>query len=496
MERLTSFKKMSQDLIATNSQAFQNKWGLGKTGKRLRNYTDKEIEDIINSGSIDAQQELSRNYFYKDGFYREILIYYATLLKYAGILIPHPSFGKNLSDKHIKKKYSQAVEYIDRIDIASLFTNISMEVLITGSYFGLIVQADKNAFAVMDLPTTYCMSRFKDIYGNDVIELNLQYFDTITDAEVRRRVLKTYPKEVQSAYKKFKKGELSSWYKLPVEISVCFQLFDGRPPFLNIIPATLNYDIAVENEKAREAEEIKKIIVQHIDHLPDGTLLFEPEEVAVMHEGAVGMMRGNPNVSVLTSYGDVSAITSKTSSDTVSTNLEKMMQTIFSEAGVSSEMFASTSNLTISHSVSTHISLMMILARKYARLLTNLINGLYQNSNVNFSYIFLPVSEHNTKDYIDQSFKLASSGYSYLIPAIALGFSQKQIIDLKDLENTILSLEKRFVPLQSSYTQSASGQANQNQTAKVEENKSGGQEKAPEELSPKTEINKTNDAKK
>ena len=159
-------------------------------------------------------------------------------------------------------------------------------------------------------------------------------------------------------------------------------------------------------------------------------------------------------------------------------------------------MFASTSNLTINHSVSTHISLMMILARKYARLLTNLINGLYQNSNVSFSYIFLPVSEHNTKDYIDQSFKLASSGYSYLIPAIALGFSQKQIIDLKDLENTILSLEKRFVPLQSSYTQSASGQANQNQTAKVEENKSGGQEKAPEELSPKTEINKTNDAKK
>jgi hypothetical protein len=38
-------------------------------------------------------------------------------------------------------------------------------------------------------------------------------------------------------------------------------LFDGRPPFLNIIPATLNYDTAVENEKAREAEEIKKIIV-------------------------------------------------------------------------------------------------------------------------------------------------------------------------------------------------------------------------------------------
>jgi hypothetical protein len=96
-----------------------------------------------------------------------------------------------------------------------------------------------------------------------------------------------------------------------------------------------------------------------------------------MHEGAVGMMRGNPNVSVLTSYGDVSAITSKTSLDTVSSNLEKMQQAIFAEAGVSGEMFASTSNLTLSYSIDTHISFMMILARKYAKFLTNIVNSIY-----------------------------------------------------------------------------------------------------------------------
>lgn len=218
-----------------------------------------------------------------------------------------------------------------------------------------------------------------------------------------------------------------------------------------------------------------------------------------MHEGAVGMMRGNPNTSVLTSYGKVSAITSKTSSDTVSTNLGKMMQTIFAEAGVSSEMFASTSNLTLEYSVDTHISLMMILARKYAKFLTNIINSIYQNSNVGFSYTFLPVAEHNTKDYIDEAFKLASSGYSYLIPAIALGFSQRQIIDLKDLENKVLKLEKRFVPLQSAYTQTANAQSGTKTETNAngeEKAKAGGQEKEAKNLSPKTEVNKTNDAKK
>lgn len=495
-QRLTSFKRLSNSLIATNDAAFQNKWGLSKYGKRLKEYSDSEINTIINSGSLDSQQELSRNYFYKDGFYREILIYYATLLKYAGILIPHPSFGKNLSDEHIKKKYFQAIEYIDRIDTKNLFTNISMEVLITGSYYGLIVQADKKAFAVMDLPTSYCISRFKDLQGNDVIEFNLAYFDTLFDEKIKKRVLKSYPKEIQVAYKKYSDNKIDAWYAIPTSMSLCFQLFDGRPPLLNIIPATLNYDLAIENEKAREAEEIKKIIVQEIPHLSDGTLLFEPDEVAVMHQGAVGMMKGNPNTSVLTSYGSVSAITSKTSSDTVSTNLEKMMQTIFSEAGVSGEMFASTSNLTIAHSINTHISFMMILGRKYAKFITNIINSIYQNSNIGFSYTILPVAEHNAKDYIDEAFKLASSGYSYLIPAVALGFSQRQIIDLKDLENKVLKLESRFVPLQSAFQQPANGQANTQTTSQDEESENGAPKKDPKDISPITERNRANDAKK
>ena len=66
-------------------------------------------------------------------------------------------------------------------------------------------------------------------------------------------------------------------------------------------------------------------MVQKVPHLNDGTLLFEPEEAAEMHLGAVNMMKKNPNVSVLTTYTDVEAIVSKTTSDSLSNNLEKMM---------------------------------------------------------------------------------------------------------------------------------------------------------------------------
>jgi hypothetical protein len=94
---------------------------------------------------------------------------------------------------------------------------------------------------------------------------------------------------------------------------------------LEIIPATIDYDDAVDINKERNLEEIRKIIVQKIPHLQDGALLFEPPEAEVMHSGAVNMMKGNKNISVLTTYADVDAIVSKAASEATTNSLEKSL---------------------------------------------------------------------------------------------------------------------------------------------------------------------------
>ena len=92
IERLTSFKRLSESLIATNDSAFQNKWGLSRNAKPLKDYTDSEIANIMNSGSLEAQQALSRNYFYKDGFHTEkIHIYFASTYSWAKWTAAAPS---------------------------------------------------------------------------------------------------------------------------------------------------------------------------------------------------------------------------------------------------------------------------------------------------------------------------------------------------------------------------------------------------------------------
>ena len=454
---ISSYSKAQTKMIAT-SDATYGTLGTSRARylERIRDYTPEKIERIITSGSLAEQQALSRNFFYKDGYYKQIIIHYATLLKYAGLLIPNPSLGKKLSTSHISKRYYNAIDYVERMNLPVFLTDCATRALIDGCYYGVVVQLDKQNFSVLDLPSGYCQTRYKDLNGDDLIEFDVSYFNSIVDLTAKEQALASYPKFIRDAYKKWQKQKSSnSWVIIPSDIGICFPFFDGRPLFLSVIPASLEYDDAIQTERDRDAEEIRKILVQKIPHLQDGRLLFEPDEAAEMHAGAVGMLKGNKNISVLTTYADVDAVVSKTTGESTSKTLEQIEKNIYAQAGVSGQIFSSTGSSTLDASIKNDIALMMYLANKFSRFITNSINRIYGNTNITFKYQILPVSIHNMDKFIDQSFKLSSSGYSYLLPVVALGLSQRDIVNLKELENDVLKLGEKLIPLSSSYTQSS-----------------------------------------
>lgn len=462
--RLGNFSRATSGMIAKNSEAFGDNDYLvyrRTSNRKLKNYTLEEIDNIINSGSLDEQRKLSRNYFQKDGLYRAIITYYTNLLKNCGILIPQTKAGQKLTSGGTKKKYYGALDYIEKINPKILYNRIYSRCLIDGAYYGVIQVLDKNDFILLDLPAAYSISRFKDFYGRDLIEFDVSYFNTILEKELREEVLAAYPKEISAYYRKWNRGKVSSpWVRLPAELGIYFSfLEEGAPIFLNVIPATIQYDEAVDTERERDLEEIRKILVQKVPHLTDGSLLFEPEEALEMHRGAVGMLKGNKNLSVLTTYTDVDAIVSKTSSDTVSNNLEKMLQNVYSEAGVSGQIFAPTGSQSLSISILNDISLMMPLANKISHVLSEILNQLFGNSNIQFKYTTLPVSVYNQSDYLTDAFKLAQSGYSFYLPAVTMDLSQRDLMGMKELENDLDKLQDKLIPLGSAYTQSASAGA-------------------------------------
>ena len=456
---LASFRNAQDAMIATSSNSYGSRYGHDYRDK-VRDYTEEEVKKIIESGSLSAQQALSRNYFYKDGFYKQLVLHYATLLKYTGILIPNPSQGKSLSTSHISKKYYQAMDFVDKMGLQTLFVDWAQKVLTNGCYYGILVNNDKLNFCVLDLPLAYCTTRFKDFAGNDIIEFDVSYFNSL-DSDSKKAALAAYPDFVVKAYRKWNNGKLKSkWIIIPSDIGICFPMFDGRPFFINVIPSIIKYGETVETEQERDKEEIRKIIVQKIPHLSDGRLLFEPDEAVEIHSGAVGMVRNNKNTSVLTTYADVDAIVSKASSENSSTILDKMQQNIYSQAGISKEIFASSGGNTTDTSLNFDTAVMMNLANKFAKFVTNIVNGSFANSNINFKYTILPITHHNETKYIDSSYKLATAGYSLIIPALAQGFTQRDLVNIKDLENDVLNLADKLIPPKTAFTQTNESEGN------------------------------------
>ena len=450
---LDSFKKSQSAMIATSEAAHRGFPSGGQWTSKTKTYTANEVEKILESGSLTELQRLSRNYFSKGGYYKQLVIYYATLLKYTGLLIPNPTLGKNLSTSHIQKRYFQAMDYVDKMNLPTLFVEWAQKALVDGCCYGIISKSDKSHFVVLTLPSLYCQTRFQDVEGNDIVEFDLSYFSTISNEDHRKAALEAFPDFVVKAYWRWRKGKLSSkWLLIPSDMGVCFPMMDSRPFFVGVIPSIIQYEESVEIEQEREKEEIKKVLVQEIPHLSDGRLLFEPDEAEEMHRGAVGMVRNNKNTTVLTTYAKVDSITSKTASEKTSTALENMQQNIYSQAGVSSEIFAATGGNTTETSIKFDTAVMMHLANKFAKFITNVVNDNFANSNISFKYTILPVTYQNESKYIDANYKLANSGYSLFVPALAQGLSQKDLVNLKDLENDVLKLTEKLVPPKTSFT--------------------------------------------
>ena len=118
-----TFEKAWKDMIVKSTQSWNDLNSRFVYVKPIRDYSEEEIGKIINSGSIVAQQELSYNYFMKDGLYRRLILYYATLLTYAGLLIPNPTFGNELSTPYIRKRFENALDYVDKFFNSKLLTH-------------------------------------------------------------------------------------------------------------------------------------------------------------------------------------------------------------------------------------------------------------------------------------------------------------------------------------------------------------------------------------
>lgn len=498
LNRFVNFSKaMLGDVSVTNQDFFTSSgYSMSARAKKTTTYTKKEAEDIINSSDSDSLKELSESFFYSSGFYRRLLVYYATILYYIPLLIPHMKKNKKkITDKKYSEKYFEGLELISSLNFEQLCRHFAMKVLVEGAYYGMVKEVE-GEYSIQDLPFDYCRSRLKSFTGVDIVEFDVTWFDRITDEKLKLETLKTFPKEVRRWYLKYNKGkEKSSWVRIPEAQGIHFSLVEERPFFSSVIPSVIHFSNYVDMEEQKDLQQLHVLLAQELDHTANGDLIFEPEEAVEFHKGLTNITKKNEFLDGITTYGKLKAVRILDDDAASTDNLEKINRILYTESGVSKQLFAAEGNTSLERSIQNDITLMMMLANQFSIWVKNFVNSKLEDNYINFGVEILPVGQYNVKDYQAQALNAAQYGYSFIIPSIAMGLEQGQLLDIKTVETKLLKMQEVLVPLQSSHTMSDKNKGNGDSKSKLteEEQKQAekeGASKQEEERSEKTLQNR------
>lgn len=460
--------------------------------KALKNHDYKNLRDIS-------------NLFYEtSGIYQRLCKYLAYLYRFDWYVIPFSGLHEieNLKEDKILKEFSSLLNYLDNSYLKKQFAEIALKVVREGSYYGVVIPGN-NFISIQELPQAYCRSRFSQ-NGFPAVEFNMKYFDdAFPDINYRLKIINTFPKDFAKGYVLYRQGKLkpeyqgdnTGWYLL--DTAYAFKMNCGGSDFpilANVIPAIIDLGEAQELDRKKTMQKLLKIVIQKLPLDKNGDLIFDVDEAADIHANAVSMLKRAIGVDVLTTFADIAVADMSDKNSTTNTDdLSKVERTAYNESGVAQNLFNSDSNLALEKSTLNDEASMRSIPQQFEYLFNKIINNLLKPKKYSYKFKILDSTIYNYKELAKLYKEQTSIGYSKMLPQIALGHSQSEILGAAIFENRILDLTTIMIPPVSSNTMSGTDMLNKDnkKSSNTEEEKKNGRPEKPEsEKSDKTLANK------
>lgn len=435
-----------------------------KTSRTLGD-KDRILKAIYDKNYI-IERDVSNYFFESSGIYKRLCIYLARFYRYDWYIVPYVVKEQDKTNTKCTNVFGNVLQYFDRSNIKQICGDIALSVIKNGAYYGYRIE-NSNKIILQELPIEYCRSRYKK--GNmPAIELNLKYFDDhFSDVNYRIKVLKMFPKEIQKAYVDYRAGRLkpdnnsdtTGWCLLTPERTIKFELNGSISPFLvNIIPSIIDLDEAQALDRKKMMQQLLKIVIQQLPLDKNGDLIFDIDESKDLHNLAAEMLSRAVGVDVFTTFADtkVESLSDRTTNTTID-DLEKSERTVYNNSGVSQNLFNSTGNIALDKSVTNDESALVDLLNQFQNFFNMILEEQFNNqpNQFYFKFNFLRTTGYNYLEVAKRYKELVQLGYSRMLPLVALGHSQSEVLATAYYENTLLDLSSIMIPPPSSNTTSA-----------------------------------------
>jgi hypothetical protein len=357
----------------------------------------------------------------------------------------------------LKNQYKKVAQFVDNMNIRHEFLKVLDVAYREDVYYGY-EHMDDTSYFFQKLDPDYCqISSLEDGVWN--FSFDFSYFQTNPEQ------LEMFPPEFKKMYNRFVKDPSNMRVQeLDSTKTICIKINESltyvMPPFFSTFEAI--FDIEDYKALKKDKEEISnyKVIYQKIPMRTNSDanddFLINLDTAMVFHNKAAQVVPDQ--VGIITAPFDAEGISfEKDQADF--DNVAKAERDFWNTTGVSQLLFNAdkTTSVGLSYSTKTDEAMAYGVLRQIERWINRRIK-FFVGNNQNFKVRMLDVSIFNQ----DDQFNLAIQAGTYGLPvktAIAslLGMSTSSMMNMFILENDILGINDKLVPLPSAHTLSGNG---------------------------------------
>lgn len=407
--------------------------------------------------------------------FRRLIQYFVSLNDLSYVVSPYRIDPSTANAKSINRNYRRTLNALTSMKIRSQFPNILTVCLREDVFYGTMWVTNDD-ITIQQLPSNYCA--IASIEGGvPNVSFDFSYFDS------NDNMLPLYPPEFERRYEAYKKDRnKQKWQELDSPTSFVVkcnkEILDyAIPPFAGILREIYDIEDYKQLKMTKTELENYAILVMTLGIDKDGNWQIDLDKAKEFWRNLDAVLPEEIG-SILTPM-PINKISFDRSNIGDTNTIADAEERLFSAAGVSSLLFNNTkaTSAALLLSIKADQAITFGIVKSIEDVVNRYIQA--QSYGKNFVVTFLNCSEFNRQELGDMYLKMCQYGLpmvSYL--CASQGLCQAELDSMNFLENDVLGLKDKLIPLKSSATQSSSTS-----------DEGGAPEKAAGEASDKTEAN-------
>lgn len=430
-------------------------------------YSKETLRTYLKNPLSEQNQKNLRNVsqflYHLSAQYKRIIAYFASQVDLTGYnVIPNVSMTEDNDAESVLSNYEQTLRWIEKMNLAGQIFSMLVTAWREDVFYGYIYyddsgEQDVNSFVVMPLDGNYCRVSSVNYDGTLNVAFDFSYFSGANSV-----YLEYWDKEFTTKYNSYQNDSQLRWQELDPERTFCLKVNYDQidrviPPFAPLFEGIIDLVDLQSIVSEKDALSIYKLLVAKIDTLSGAK---DPNDFEIDLNTAVDfynkMAAAVPeSVGIVLSPMSVEPIEFEKNATEDTNEISKANSNLWEAAGMSQVMDAS--KLTGASAVRAAMifdglyALKPLLAQIEARV-NRWLDYVLPNNGMRLKY--LGVTPYTKDEWIKTVKDAASLGLPVKLQyASLLGISPLDAFSMAYLENDVLKLHEKWLPLQNSYTQ-------------------------------------------